>query len=97
MSHSPRPGQTPADFILRGYLGTEPIGLELIDGYFLEVMHLETLVCKQVLIALGESNVTSGPRVNCSDSRGLVCLSVLSFRRGAKESVTILLIVKQGV
>ena len=54
MSHSPRPGQTPADFILRGYLGTEPIGLELIDGYFLEVMHLETLVCKQVLIALGD-------------------------------------------
>ena len=44
MSHSPRPGQTPADFILHGYLGTEPIGLELIDGYFLEVMHLETLV-----------------------------------------------------
>ena len=35
--------QCPADFMKRGYLGDEPIGLELIPGYHLEVLHLKNL------------------------------------------------------
>ena len=29
--------------MMRGYLGNEPIGLELIDGYNLKIMQLEWL------------------------------------------------------
>lgn len=36
-------GEAPIDFMLRGYLGSEPIGLELIDGYFLRELKLEQL------------------------------------------------------
>lgn len=32
----------PIDFILRGFLGDEPVGLALIDGYFLKEIHLES-------------------------------------------------------
>lgn len=42
----PIPGQqrqAPIDFMLRGYLGVEPIGLELIDGYHMEIFKLERL------------------------------------------------------
>lgn len=38
--------QAPADFMLYGYLGAEPIGLALIDGYHLKVLRLESLFCK---------------------------------------------------
>ena len=36
-------GEAQIDFMLRGYLGSEPIGLELIDGYFLRELKLEQL------------------------------------------------------
>lgn len=29
--------------MLYGFLGTEPVGLKLIDGYHMKIMHLEPL------------------------------------------------------
>ena len=39
-------GQAPIDFMLRGKLDEEEIGLELIPGYHLEVVRMETLDCQ---------------------------------------------------
>lgn len=46
--------EAPADFILRGYLGAEPIGLNLIDGYHLEVLRLKTLGTQLFAAGVGE-------------------------------------------
>ena len=35
--------RAPIDFILHGFLGDEPVGLALIDGYSLKQIHLEFL------------------------------------------------------
>ena len=35
--------QAPYDFMMRGMIGTEEIGLALIEGYHLEVLHMERL------------------------------------------------------